>query len=268
MDHPSPPRARHRRTNLTAGLQAPQAAVVLLGALAALALSVGVAESAEFKPTPPAPPAVDLNDAPHRSAAAAEKSAAAAARSAQNTSRSAAAAERSALAAERALTTNTWSAAIGSLALLSPYLVIWLNSRREKQKLDAKKNEIDDRARLMIKRNCDAIEAAVSRHKAKNLGMSDLWQDLSELSSLRNVLKVYLDSGTCSHDLMESLSKAFQINFATRDALIMRDPAETGGGEKPADPTRSDAVLTTCAERSQALRNKHGVARWDGSTPA
>ena len=201
--------------------------------------------------------------APLRSAAAAERSASAAERSASNTARSAVAAERSAEAATAsartaaaALWTARWAAVLNILALLSPYIVIWLNRRHEDKKERNKQGRLDARARAAVNDTLAAVDDAVARHKGQNWGVGELWSDLSKLSSLRNVLKIYLDEATSSHELLLALSEAFQINFATRDGLIMRNPSATGGkaNDLP-DCPRSDSVLTTSSARVAALRS-------------
>lgn len=180
--------------------------------------------------------------------------------SARNSGVSAMAARSSAETAQGSLWTARVAIALSVLAVLGPYLLIWLNIRRDRASAKSRQDALDDNGLKMIKDTCDAIILASERHKDKATSTPDIWRDLSRLSALRSVTKVYLEAGSASHDVLIGISEALQINFATRDALIMRDPPGAGGNvEATPDLPRSNTVLQSANERVSLLRKQMSI---------
>ena len=162
------------------------------------------------------------------------------------------AAERSAAAAETnaqvAVDQVQFTRAGVLAALFGPYLVFLFSRWRER----AGAREV---AQAAIDDSVGACRGAL-RHMNKSLGNQELWRALTELAATRNLVEVAMKGGKGGRRHLVALSRAYQLNYAVRDALKAR---ETGRAIAP-DLTFSDAVLRSVEERIARLWRATGQA--------
>jgi hypothetical protein len=77
------------------------------------------------------------------------------------------------------------------------------------------------------------------------------------LSANRNLIEVYMKAGAAKHELLKALSKAYQINWATRDALEMR---LIKGEERAKKLKVSNGTLDSIEGRVASLRSDVSAA--------
>jgi hypothetical protein len=203
-----------------------------------------------------------------QSAAAAERSAAAAERASMAAVLSANAAHRSANTAKAQFWVSVTAAVLTLLALLSPYLLFGLQRKVQSERANKA-------AKAAIQATCDICRAARSRHlDSEKPTDTEIAADMTTLAVNRALLEVYLKAGVASHELLHALAEAFQVNYATRDALEMRrrgpenraHELEHSNPNNRADKlTRSNDVLRQIEGRLTPLQAVLGSGRKAGS---
>jgi hypothetical protein len=162
------------------------------------------------------------------------------------------AADRSAVAAETnarmALSQVDFTRGGVLVALFGPYLAVLFSRWRERVSArEVAQSAVDD--------SIAACRRAL-RHKSANLGNQELWRDLTELAATRNLVEVAMKGGKGGRSHLVALSRAYQLNFAVRDALKARETGRT----TPPNLTFSDQVLGSVEDRIVRLWRSGGEA--------